>query len=169
MKSPSNRELLGRVTDLAKRWKCQVVPVPHEIFFGLRRDTFNEDFYISPSASLLGLFWDARRIIYSGRVNWHLVLHELGHLVACKKPPVGNPIATDREELAMVGWEYASSLMIGVSHKEWVKAHGEYAFVNYDRFDRVSDARQRAFLERRIQVARNKGLIRGKLTPVGIR
>jgi len=112
---------------------------------------------------LLGVDWEARKVYYDPRkpideydanvVHWSEVVHELGHILAEKKPPW-----KPHDESVWHIWEYALVKKLGLSVRVWEDKQRDLDLnVYYGYLDREEKDQ---YLKEQWEVATKTGLIK---------
>lgn len=121
-------------------------------------------FYEAPfSSERLGVFWKARKLVYSGDVYWTEVIHEMGHLFASSK----NPDRSD--EFNFFGWEYLLAKRVG-DPEEWIKTNRHYGVSHRgsEEFGSLNPKEQKQLLAEQVKCGKKLGIISPWGTPLSI-
>jgi hypothetical protein len=111
----------------------------------------------------LGVLWAKKQVVYSGTVGWPEVIHEMGHVFACRVNP------NRSEEFDFLGWEYALAKYIEGPMDEWLRELRNYQIASDGReFGDLSPSERFKFLQERLEIARQKKLVIGDV-PQSIR
>lgn len=149
--------------------------------FGVEIRSFSDDkweetangYSFCPFCSGLGIVWASKEIWHREDVviHWATIIHELGHLVACKKPP------KESNEFEFLGWEYLMVKHLKYSVKEWMRELADYSVGRPGaKSDKMYDAtigeltpsEWKIVLRDRLEFARNNGLADG-MKPLQVR
>jgi hypothetical protein len=160
---------IKKLRNLAQKWGGKLVELSRDDFdtrFGGKDPNnlrYPKGLYNAPFSSHdLGIHWAKKQVIYSLPAEWPEIVHEMGHVFACKK----NPGRSD--ESTFLGWEYAVALYIGGPMNEWDNCMGDYG-VEGQEYGSLSKAEQQEVLAERLAFAKKKGLIAQDGTPLAIR
>jgi hypothetical protein len=143
--------MISKLKKIVNNWGT-LREVPPSVFYDYR---YKRNFYRAPfTADLIGILWP-KEIIYSGKVHWASIIHELGHAFATDKIP---PIS---EEWNFFGWEYAMTKLINAPIKEWLAENKDYGIGVKGELNLgdLSYIEQISYCEDQFKFAQVKGLI----------
>jgi hypothetical protein len=164
----ANGHLL-RLRYLCRMWGGQIRIVTDDTYYD--RTDSQPGFYEAPfNTPYLGFFWKSKVIWAAQPFTWPNVLHEMGHVFACRHPPLNQPAGND--EWDFFGWEYATALYIHGDLDQWTDANSDYGTDDGD-FATLTHEKQKELLGDRLAAAENLGLIQaspeGVYVPTAIR
>lgn len=152
---------IQKLRRLARKWGGDLVGVNQKEWDRLKEERLTDrtrPFHEAPfSSNDLGVHWPSRRVIYSGKVEWVEVIHEMGHVFATTE----NPEHVD--EYDFFGWEYALVKLIGASIDEWVKHNKDYGVTEngYSEFGDLSPGKRDELLKQCVAKGKELGIIDG--------
>lgn len=172
-----NKAFIKKLGQLAHQWGGELVELSRDDFdtrFG------GKDSYQTPrglsmapfSSNDLGTCFSKKQVIFAFPAEWHEVVHEMGHIFACKKAPGTS------KEWTFFGWEYALAIYLGGEKAglEWIEANDHYGLGRsvgrkYDSWDfgGCSTQQRQEILEERVAWAKKNGLVAKDGTPLAIR
>lgn len=152
---------LATLTEFAKSWGAVVESVPHTEFVKLED---RPDFSDCPFDLFIGVLHREKRVVWSqDRVpHWTTLLHELGHVLACREAP------DVCQEFAFLGWEFAVAQHLGLSIPAWLEGNAYYGVRSGVELESLDIDEIDELLEDRLTEARRLGLLVGD-TPISIR
>jgi len=115
------------------------------------------------SSHSLGIVWKTKCLYYTRGVEWPEVIHELGHLLACRVPPRSS------DEFGFFGWEIAMSHHIGGSLDAWIAGNQDYGVSNGIALKALSPFALHTMLAERLAAAKDTGLLDDDGHPLAIR
>ncbi len=124
-----------------------------------------EDLGFAPFSSYpVGVLWSARAIVCPTYVPWPELIHEMGHVLACKEHPL------ESKEFDFLGWEYAVARYIKAPIEEWYENMKNYQVDDFNatHFGDLSVEARDAFLAERLTVAIGLDLVAGDGTPLTV-
>lgn len=161
MPSTNDKKIIRKLKKLIESWGGSLTAVD-----SLASYRENEEFEDAPFNWLgLGVIWKTKEIIYVPKLcKWPDLIHDMGHVFACKKSP------SNSEEFTFLGWEFALAKYIEAPMKEWYEAMGNYVIsaTTHEELGGISPAKRASVLRERVRAAkRNKLIVDGR--PVSIR
>lgn len=117
----------------------------------------------APFCQYVGIVWASKELYYTKKTHWAEIIHELGHLVACPKPPKGSI------EWDFFGWEIALMYYIQGDFSEWVKNNKEYAVLDGSELCALNPVELHLMIAERLQHGQSVGLIDDAGWPLTIR
>ena len=154
---------IAKLQKLCKSLGGDLIALSSEQFDNKR----NKTFYECPFArGQLGLDFSKKHVLYAGPPVWPEIIHEMGHVFACKKAP---PFS---EEWSFLGWEYAVCLYIQGNIDEWKQNMGAYqvgGINDGDEFGPLPDTVQQALLLERLAYAKQHKLVSDEGVPLTVR
>lgn len=167
-------EHLERLADLCSEWGGSLALVSEH--------TFNRVFYTTPAAvgpdgwpfveapfaDWAGMHWDAKLIVgVHDRVNVNAVIHEMGHVFACKTDP--NGVKWDGSyEWDFLGWEMAVAYKVGC-YQQWSDQNSAYGVDDGSNWGDLSLDARAAMIKERMEAAATAGLLDANGHPLAIR
>lgn len=115
------------------------------------------------SSQSLGIEWGSKHLYYTKYVPWPEVVHELGHLLACRVPPWSS------DEFTFFGWEIAVVHSIGGSLDSWIASNKDYGVRDGRAFGTLNPLEMHAMLAERLAAAKADGLLSDGGRPLAVR
>jgi hypothetical protein len=178
-----NAAIIEKLRGLAQKWGGELVELSRDDFdtrFGGKdSQTVPKGLSQAPFSSHdLGICWSKKQVIFGQPAEWHEIVHEMGHIFACKQRPYKS------KEWNFFGWEYALALYVGgrAAAKEWTAANKDYGISDFKfrdgqlvlkhgswDFGGCTPEQREDILAERLAFAKNKGLVAEDGTPLAIR
>lgn len=166
---------LKALRNYARRWGgdlSEVTPAEFATLFRYQDAQKHTLYHRAPfSSSDLGIDWDNKQILYSADVYWPEVIHEMGHVFACKVIP------NHADEAIFFGWEYTLAQRVG-DIRAWVRSNADYVIQAYDGksvqedlrdFGKLSSQERESTLKYHVGLSKEHGLIGSRGAPLAIR
>ena len=122
IRSVNKALLLSRLSELARGWGGEIRSLSEEDFNDCQMTV--GDFSVAPFAPGFGVAWEDKIVCYCPEKASDLIcglIHEMGHVFACLKPP------PDADEYTFLGWELEVANLIGMSRQAWYKGNADYS------------------------------------------
>ena len=142
-------------------WGGTIINVDESYFMShMDEETFSEAPFTNNS---IGVFWKKKHIVTVGVPHPGHLLHEMGHIFACKY----EPNAVECDEFTFVGWEYKLAEEVGVV-QEWLEFMQPFGVDPHYEFGMLPIDEQKVFLERRMARSHEYGLFdqHGRARPI---
>jgi len=158
----NDKERVEKLKALAQSLGGSLVRVENDFFDFPQK--LHSDFSICPFDDGLGVDWKNKRVLFEDRAMVPSIIHELGHVFACRNHP--NLVDS---ELDFFGWEYVVYKKLGYSWSEFKRFNKFYGVDgNGTEFGYLSRKKARKLVADCLLAARRSGLVvRGQ--PVSIR
>ena len=153
---------IAKLQKLCKSLGGDLIALSSEQFDNKR----NKTFYECPFARRrLGLDFTKKKVLYADEPVWTEIVHEMGHVFACKKAP---PFT---KEWSFLGWEYAVCLYLGGDLSVWKHDMRDYVVEGDDQedFGSLSDSAQNELLVERLKHAQQHKLVSDEGVPLTVR
>jgi hypothetical protein len=160
---------IPKLRRLCRKWGGDLREVTPEEFdqlkdrqgLGKKKPTFYEAPF---SHRDLGILWKRKLVIYAGDVAWVEVIHEMGHVFACRT----NPDQSD--EFPFLGWEIALVNHIKGNLRLWLAENKDYQTTNEGQsLGSMSPLEQGQLVAERLVVARQTGILGPGDRPLALR
>jgi hypothetical protein len=110
----------------------------------------------------LAINWLNKVVIYSGEVPWTEIVHEMGHVFACKEPPSEHP-----SEFEFFGWEVVIAKKFDLD--KWIENNRDYVVTGDNDMGMLSRPALDGILAERVRAAEDNGLLTKSGNPRSIR
>ena len=158
-------KIVNRLAKMCSAWGGQLMVLPKQDF---RRIRWAEWAGLSRSpVSYLGVDWRSKKVFTAEPGAWHHIIHEMGHVFACKDIPKVS------QEIEFLGWEHAVARQVASSDawfSSWESCSEGYVLTNDGRMfgdvPRRESVKIIADLEKR---ARKKKIVDAAGRPLAIR
>ena len=148
---------IKKLKGLCKRFGGELLKVTQRQYQKLRKDAVPVDgyktFFDAPfTGNDLGIHWPSKTIVYSGKVFWWEVVHEMGHTFAQQVNP-----NDCEDESDFIGWEYLLVKQVG-DLRPWLEANERFSIGDQDLGELTRDE-QIDYLENAVLRGQELGII----------
>jgi len=165
------RQLLA---DMCKQWGGQLVRLNEASFDDTCKDTdawSNTGWSQAPfTCERLAVLWGDKIIAYSGPISWPGIVHEMGHVFACRSHPHK---CSSNQEMSFFVWEYAlvaEHLQSRANIRAWALHNKHYGIDERGTsFGDLSEQQRQALILSLMQDAQKTGIVNGNCQPLAIR
>jgi len=179
-------KIIGRLVKLVNEWGGELRLVSEKQYESYC-DGSNPEYAEAPfSSASLGIDWEPKLIVYTARVEWFEIIHEMGHVFATTDGAFDDEID---EEFDFFGWEFLVAKRVKGNLATWIKSQSDYcvtdpepdpeevkqvsaSYIHTADFGCLTTKQQTEMIKERIRHAVKRGTVRRTpqgLIPVSVR
>lgn len=143
-----NRQNCRKLSRIARRWGGEIIRLTQEQYYYLGRQTGISE---APFAVELAVNY-SEKTIYCVTPTWYELVHEMGHVFACRQPP------RQSSDFDFLGWEWVLARQLkGV--RKWIAGNADYGVNPEEDMGDLTPTQVTKLLQERLEDAIQQGIV----------